>query len=285
MRTETSQPFAGVPLDAPRMVRNSLRWMRQNLFNTWYNSLLTLLALAIIYQVIAVVLSWGVIHASLFRIVNGQFIIDRAVCDQDTGACWAFIASNWYLFLFGTYPYDERWRPMLAFGLVIVIGLISLNSRARRSWWVRTLWLSSPVWVLLLVRGANVLDLRPVDSANWGGLMLSLILGSIGIVASFPIGILLALGRRSTKMPIIKALCVVYIEVIRGVPLITVLFMWTRCCAPRWESSSSPRPTWRKRCAAACRPSPRARRRRRMPWACPTGRPWVSSCCPRPCAS
>jgi general L-amino acid transport system permease protein len=135
------------------------------------------------------------------------------------------VLSNWHLFLFGTYPYDERWRPMLAFGGVIVLGVISLSPRLRANGWVRGLWLASPVLILLMVRGVGMLGMRVVDSANWAGLMLSVILGAVGIVASFPIGILLALGRRSSKMPIVKALCVVYIEVIRGVPLITVLFM------------------------------------------------------------
>jgi general L-amino acid transport system permease protein len=225
MRLEGGQAVQPFQFDAPRMARTSLRWMRQNLFNTWYNSLLTLLALAILYEAVTGLATWGLINAALFRFDNGSILFDRKVCDGVTGACWAFVVSNWYLFFFGTYPYDERWRPMLAFGVVIVMGLVSLHPRARKNWWLRGLWLSSPLWVLLFVRGAGVLDMKPVDSANWGGLMLSLILGTIGIVVSFPIGIVLALGRRSKKMPIIKALSVVYIEVIRGVPLITVLFM------------------------------------------------------------
>jgi general L-amino acid transport system permease protein len=218
MRTESSQPLhPALPFDATRMARTAWLWVRQNLFNTWYNSLLTLIALWIIYEVVTGLASWGVLHAAIG--------VTRKSCEGATGACWSVVLANWYLFLFGTYPYDQRWRPMLTFGAIIVLGLISLNPRMRSNRWVRGLWLLSPIVVLLMVRGLSVLDLKPVDSANWGGLMLSLILGTIGIVVSFPIGIVLALGRRSTKMPIIKALCVVYIEVIRGVPLITVLFM------------------------------------------------------------
>ncbi|HKI98877.1 MAG TPA: amino acid ABC transporter permease [bacterium] len=208
------------------MARTAWTWARQNLFNTWYNSILTLLALWVVYEVVTGLWMWGFWHAALYyRDAAGHIQFDRKACADSTGACWAFVASNWYLFLFGTYPYDERWRPMLAFGVVIVLGLVSLHPRVRATWWVRGLWLLVPLWVLLMVRGLGFLDMKLVDSSNWGGLMLSLILGTLGIVASFPIGILLALGRRSTKMPIIKSLCVVYIEIIRGVPLITVLFM------------------------------------------------------------
>jgi general L-amino acid transport system permease protein len=225
MRIETGQSLQPFQFDAPRLARAALRWMRQNLFNSWFNSLLTVLALAIIYEVVSGLASWGLFNAALFHFADGTISFGRDACEGATGACWAFVVSNWYLFFFGTYPYDERWRPLLAFGAIIVLGLVSIHPRARKSWWVRGPFLASPVWVLLMVRGVGVLDMQLVDSANWGGLMLSLILGTIGIVASFPIGILLALGRRSKKMPIIKALCVVYIEVIRGVPLITVLFM------------------------------------------------------------
>ena len=225
MRIESGQSLQQFQFNAPRMARTAIYWMRQNLFNTWYNSLLTILALAIIYKAVAVLVSWGIVNAALYHIADGRISFGRDACEANTGACWAFVVSNWYLFLFGTYPYDERWRPMLAFGSIIVLSIVSISPRMRANWWVRGLWFASPVFVLLMVRGVDTIGMKLVDSANWGGLMLSLILGSIGIVASFPIGILLALGRRSKKMPIIKALCVVYIEVIRGVPLITVLFM------------------------------------------------------------
>ena len=225
MRLESGQAVQPFRFDVPRMARTAVYWMRQNLFNNWYNSLLTIIALGIVYEVVSGLASWGILNAGLFRFTDGGIAFDKQACDGSTGACWAFVVSNWHLFLFGTYPYDERWRPLLAFGAVIVLSLISLNPRARASWWVRGPWLASPIFVLLMVRGVGVLDMKLVDSANWGGLMLSLILGSIGIVASFPIGIVLALGRRSKKLPVIKSICVVYIELIRGVPLITVLFM------------------------------------------------------------
>ena len=217
MRTDTTQPLQSLPLIPPRPVHVAWVWVRQNLCNTWYNSLLTVLALLLIYEVVSGLGSWGLVNAAIG--------FGRESCDGVKGACWSFVLSNWHLFLFGTYPYDHRWRPMVAFGAVIVLGLVSLHPRWRAAWWVRGLWLASPVFVLVMVRGLEVLGMTAVDSANWGGLMLSVILGSIGIVVSFPIGILLALGRRSSRMPIIKSLCVVYIEVIRGVPLITVLFM------------------------------------------------------------
>ncbi len=218
MRTETSPSLQDtLQIRAPRLARAAWVWSRQNLFNNWFNSVLTLLSLGLIYEVLTGLVSWGLLDAAVG--------FGRKSCEGHTGACWSLVMTNWYVFLFGTYPYDERWRPMLAFSAVIVLGLISLNPRWRARWVIRGLWLASPVFVLLLVRGLSILDLRPVDSGNWGGLMLSLILGTVGIVVSFPIGVLLALGRRSKGMPIIKSLCVVYIELMRGVPLITILFM------------------------------------------------------------
>lgn len=217
MTEHTKGQSGSTEIGPPLLSIGVVGWMRQNLFNGWFNSILTLFALFIIYQVASGLLTWGVWDAS--------FGTTRESCEGHSGACWAFIWNNWYLFAFGTFPYEERARPLISFALVAILGVLSLHPRVRNNFWVRLLWLLSPILILIVIRGGSWVGLNTVDTAQFGGLMLTLILATFGIVASFPIGIMLALGRRSKKMPIVKALCVVYIEVIRGVPLITVLFM------------------------------------------------------------
>src|SRR5690606_1075234 len=146
----------------------------------------------------------------------------RPECRKAAGACWAFIVEKHRLILFGTYPYDEQWRPLLA--TIILIAVI-VCSGLRRFWNMRlaVIWVVGLTAVAILMWG-GVFGLTYVENSQWGGLPLTLILSTFGIAFAFPIGVLLALGRRS-RMPAIKALCVVYIELIRGVPLISLLFM------------------------------------------------------------
>lgn len=218
MRSETGEfPREALDIGPPRLSIGVIGWLRRNLFSTWLNSLFTVVALWLIYELVTGLLSWG--------LVNAAFGTTRESCRGSTGACWAMVIDNWYLFSVGTYPFEEKWRPFTAFAVVGVLAVASLFPRLRASRWIRGLWLISPVYMLVMIRGGSAFHLNVVDTAQWGGLMLTLILSTVGILASFPIGILLALGRRSKKMPVVKSICVVYIEVIRGVPLITVLFM------------------------------------------------------------
>ncbi|MFY1850321.1 amino acid ABC transporter permease, partial [Achromobacter dolens] len=126
------------------------------------------------------------------------------------------------LILFGTYPYDEQWRPLIA-TIILVAVIVCSGIRRFWNWKLAIIWTVGLTAVAILMWG-GVLGLTYVENARWGGLPLTLILSTFGIAFAFPIGVLLALGRRS-KMPAIKALCVVYIELIRGVPLISLLFM------------------------------------------------------------
>jgi general L-amino acid transport system permease protein len=138
------------------------------------------------------------------------------------GACWSVVTSNIRFVLFGFYPYAQQWRPGLA--IVLLVGLL-LISQYRR-FWGKALgysWIVGLVVMGLLLKG-GVFGLTSVESSQWGGLPLTLLLSVFGLTAAYPLGIMLALGRRS-KMPAIKTLCVVYIELIRGVPLISLLFM------------------------------------------------------------
>jgi len=143
-------------------------------------------------------------------------------CRSSAGACWAFVAEKYRLILFGTYPFEEQWRPAAASALLVAL---LLASGARRFWrpWLVAAWALGLTAAAVLMWG-GVAGLSPVEDLRWGGLPVTLMLSVFGIVGAFPLGVLLALGRRS-RMPVIRAMSVVYIELIRGVPLISLLFM------------------------------------------------------------
>lgn len=143
--------------------------------------------------------------------------------DGWSGACWAFVSAKYDQFIFGRYPLDERWRPAIV-GILFIVLLVPMliPSAPRKGLNAILLFAVLPVIAFWLLHGGFGLEV--VDTPLWGGLMVTLVLSFVGIAVSLPCGILLALGRRS-KMPVIRMLCVTFIEVIRGVPLITVLFM------------------------------------------------------------
>ncbi len=192
-------------------------WLRKNLFSTWYNAVLTLLALYAIYSGGVALVNWALLKATFL----GTHEDCRRVAEIG-GACWAVVGEKRHFMLFGTYPYEEAWRPALATGIFIALLLVS----TWRALWGRPLaavWVVSFIVMGVLMRG-GILGLAPVSTETWGGLPLTLMLSSIGIIVAFPLGLVLALGRRS-HMPIIKSLSVAFIELVRGVPLISVLFM------------------------------------------------------------
>ena len=191
-----------------------LGWLRANLFNSVFNTILTILAVYLLAMTVPALLRWAVIDA-IWSAPSGQ------ACRGD-GACWAFIGEKLRFILFGRYPYPEQWRPLLA--VLIIIGMI-LASCDHRLWGKRLmlLWPAGLALVGLLMWG-GVFGLRFVDTELWSGLPLTLILAVVGMAFAFPFAILLALGRRS-QLPAVRAISVGYIELVRGVPLITVLFM------------------------------------------------------------
>jgi general L-amino acid transport system permease protein len=201
----------------PRASVGPLSWLRQNLFSTWTNTLLTVLGLWLAYEAITGIVSWGLINATW----TGS---DGAACTRaNAGACWPFITSKFSQFLYGRYPEAERWRVDLTYVLALA-GLIPLMSpRVPGKLWFAVYTLAIfPVVAFLLLYGG--LGLRTVQTDLWGGLLVTLVVASAGIAGAFPIGTMLALGRRS-KMPIVRWVSVGFIEFVRGVPLITVLFM------------------------------------------------------------
>lgn len=194
-------------------------WIWRNLFGSLANSVLTIAVIWILYQIITGVFRWAVIEAS----VAPATLRD---CIDAGGACWAFIQNKWRLILFGTYPYDEQWRPASA---LLLFAVLVVASCARASWrtaerrrWLFAAWLVGLPAIAVLMAGGLWLDY--VDVRLWSGLPLTVMLAVIGMAACFVVSILLALGRRSS-MPVIRWICIIYIEVVRGVPLISLLFM------------------------------------------------------------
>ena len=189
-------------------------WMRTNLFSNWFNSLLSILALFVLWKTLVPFLRWALIDAVWFTGSEG--------CQGASGACWSVVTSNIRFILFGFYPYDQQWRPATAIVLLVALLLVSQYRRL----WKKSLvyyWVAGLIVMGILLKG-GIFGLPSVESTQWGGLPLTLLLSVFGLTAAYPLGIFLALGRQS-RMPAIKTICVVYIELIRGVPLISLLFM------------------------------------------------------------
>jgi general L-amino acid transport system permease protein len=207
------------PAEAPpRSIVGPVAWVRRNLFSSWLNAVLTVIGLYLGYTALAGIIHWGVISAT-FTGADGS-----ACTREEAGACWPYVTAKFAQFMYGRYPDEERWRVDLVYVLALA-GLIPLMiPRVPGKFWnaIYVFAIFPIIAFFLLVGGA--LGLTHVDTALWGGLLVTLVVATVGITASFPIGILLALGRRS-KMPIVRWVCVGFIEFVRGVPLITVLFM------------------------------------------------------------
>lgn len=197
------------------------RWAHANLFSSPLNIALTALSVWILWVVLVPLVQWALVDASF----SGS---DRSVCDANPdGACWTFIRVRFLQIMFGLYfaanP-EQVWRPVLALGLLVALAWPLFVESFRHKMALATgLLLVFPFVGFALIHGAW-LGLDTADTSQWGGLMLTFVLASIGIVGAFPLGVVLALGRRS-EMVVIRSLSVFYIELIRGTPLITWLFM------------------------------------------------------------
>ena len=210
-------------LPPPLLVRGPIAWVRQNLFSSIPNAILTLVVLYLLYVVVPPVIRFLITDA----VWTG---VDRNACREDVigrpvGACWAFVADRLSYFTYGSYPISERWRVDVFFGLMAVgvAWMLWLKAPAKG---IGALYffVVFPIASFILLTGWNAIGLTPVPTAFWGGIMLTLLVSLVGIVFSLPFGILLALGRRS-KLPLVRLASVIFIEVVRGVPLITVLIM------------------------------------------------------------
>jgi len=196
---------------APLNSLGATAWIRENLFSSVTSSVLTLISLYLLYMILPPLLNWMVFDATW-----------SGTKEQITneGARWIYIYEKFDQYIYGFYPDHLYWRPNLILGL-FVISIIAFKKLKDTK--IRALIIISfPIIAFILLHGG--LGLEVVPTSKWGGLLLTIVVASVGIVASFPIGIMFALGRQS-NMPIIKTLSIIYIEFIRGVPLITLLFM------------------------------------------------------------
>jgi general L-amino acid transport system permease protein len=218
VHAETQVPrTGGEPLAPPLERVGALRWMRDNLFNSPLNAVLTLLGLWLLWQTIPPVLNWAIFDATW----QGT---SREACAEVSGACWTLVKVRFGQFMFGFYPPDERWRVILAFALLVVaaIPLFIRGFQHKLALGAGILFIY-PVIAFYLFHG-GAFGLQVVPTPRWGGLFLTLVIAGVGMTSSLPIGVILALGRRS-DMPVVRMLCVGFIELIRAVPLITILFM------------------------------------------------------------
>jgi general L-amino acid transport system permease protein len=211
---DTFTPIAS--RSSPVKVTGFVPWVQRNLFNDWRSSLTTLFVIGLVLYVLPGLASWGIFNS----VVRAD--ADACQAARGTGACWGVVTEKYRLILFGRYPFEDHWRPLLATS--IMIGALVLSCM-RYFWkpWLAIMWVGV-LAVFFTLMGGGVLGLEPVRTDVWGGLPLTVMLATLSIFLAFPIAIMVALGRRS-NLPAIRSVCIVYIELIRGVPLISVLFM------------------------------------------------------------
>ena len=213
MTAKTFEPIA--PRPAPMRTDGPVAWAQRNLFADWKTTLGTLIIGGLLVWLLPQLLHWAIFTA--------YWRPDAQACHADgVGACWGVIAEKYRLILLGRYPFEEQWRPVVA--TLLMVGLL-VASCVRLFWksWLPVLWVAVLVAFFTLMSG-GVLGLTKVEPDRWGGLPLTILLASLSIVMAFPIALVVALGRRS-KLPAIRTFCTIYVELVRGVPLISVLFM------------------------------------------------------------
>lgn len=206
------------PDESSTAIGGFVRWAHANLFSSLGNSFLTVIGIAISVTVIWAALDWAVLSA----VFTGS---DGSACrGHQLGACWPFVTHKFQLFMFGRYPEEEIWRVNLTY-LLAIVGLCGLMIPAvpGKAWLSAYMLVVFPILAFFLLTGAEWLGLPNVPTERWGGLLVTLVVACVGIAASFPLGIVLALARRS-DLPLIKWLAILFIEFVRGVPLVTVLF-------------------------------------------------------------
>ncbi len=207
----------------PVAMTGSLGWLRQNLLSTPFNIVLTIL--------IVLLLAWAIPELLRFLIFDAVWSgTDRDACREivqhrPIGACWPFVYERSSYFIYGSYPIPQRWRVDLFFAaLAFGVAWLLWPNAPRRGLGALYFFVVLPIGSFILLHGFPAIGLPEVDTVLWGGVLVTIVLATVGIVVSLPIGIVLALGRRS-HMPAVRLFSVVFIEFVRGVPLITMLFM------------------------------------------------------------
>lgn len=216
MDPKASLPEPGAAREPPPAPAGPLSWIRRSLFSSVPSALATLLLAAALFRALPAAVGW------LFT--GAVWAPDYEACRrlEYRAACWGFVAEKHRLVLFGRYPWAEQWRPLVATLLVVAALAASAHPRCWRRWLLPA-WAGVLAAFFLLVRG-GALGLSYVEPGLWGGLPLTVLLTLVGVSASIPLGIVLALGRRS-RLPVARGAAALYIEMARGVPLITVLFV------------------------------------------------------------
>ena len=211
------------PRPPPAAMTGAIGWLRANLLSTPFNIALSVL--------IVLLLAWAIPEIVKFLVIDAVWSGgDRDAClwtvqHREIGACWPFVWERLPYFIYGSYPIPQRWRVDVFF-LMLAVGVAWLLwlKAPRRDLGAIYFFIVLPIVSYILLTGWSVIGLEPVDTVLWGGVLVTIVVASVGIVFSLPLGIVLALGRRS-RMPVVRTLSVVFIEFVRGVPLITVLFM------------------------------------------------------------
>ena len=216
----TSRPGTGsgglVPDKVTGTVRRALAWLRQNLFSSIPNTVLTLAVVALLAWAVPPFVEWAITGAT----ITGSA---KAACTGD-GACWTFIRMRLPQFFYGHYPSEQMWRVDVAGLLLAAFSIPVLRDNVRRrGLWLLLLLVAFPVLAGVLLLG-GLPGLPYVDTTQWGGLMLDVLIAFVVVAGSIPFGVLLALGRRS-QLPIVRALSVGFIELWRASPLLTVITM------------------------------------------------------------
>ena len=212
MTAMTFEPVAARP--APIKTEGVVAWIRSNLFGSLGTALGTLAIGLVLLATVPRFLNWA--------FVNAIWAKDYDACHAAAGACWGVVAEKYRIIIFGRYPFEEQLRPLLATLALLALLVVS----CMRAFWKPALGI---LWVLVLaffftLMSGGVFGLSKVDTDRWGGLPLTLLLASLSMSMAFPIALVVALGRRS-KLPAIRSVCTIYVELIRGVPLVSVLFM------------------------------------------------------------
>jgi general L-amino acid transport system permease protein len=224
--TETLRFVRAKPVDAappPNLVRGPLAWIRENLFSGPLNTILTLIGLFLIYVTVPPILKFFFIDAVWTG--TNRDACRPEVLGRPVGACWAYIIDKINYFIYGSYPARLRWRVDIFFVLLAIgVGWMLWLDAPKRTLGAIYFFAIFPVLAFILLNGSSWLGLEHVPTSLWGGILVTIVVSTVGIVFSLPFGVVLALGRRS-KLPIIRMFSVIFIEFVRGVPLITVLFM------------------------------------------------------------
>lgn len=210
-------------------VRSPVAWRAE----LWGSPLRAASTVALIF-----LFGWAGFHLIDWAVLHAVFRPDAEACRAvQHGACWGVIAEKWRPIVFGRYPYEDQWRPAVAVTVLSATTMLSAWPRTWR-WWLLPVWLVTLALFLVLMRG-GIFGLDPVPTNRWGGLPLTIGLAVVGLALAFPLALALALGRRS-QWPAVRTLCATYIELVRGVPLISVLFMASFLLPLLWPAGWQP---------------------------------------------